>query len=414
MLEQETERIIAELSRRTIADRDGITLGEVLQADIPRSVKAYLRAEVVRWIERDASAAPSLGRIDRSRPGIDQLARHFYRTLADAYRFPRDEYLVHLDHAVHFAENYLLRPQWTLVSFLFEDAPVAEAPAIRSRLDYFGEYEYFPSLILRLLREPGPPVRAEVFARMLAEIDDQVTRQHSAGEFAQLLRPVFEFLHLAGTTDEPAIPVKPILVFLDDKKMKILREYIERISGIRNASTITLPELASMIDQLFLGQTAEPPAPSTAVATPPMELPIVEEGTTPGTAEPAVEPAEPSAAAPPLPPETTRTNIPLSLTFSGMAEQTPVEPPTAHGLPDLKVLLSADMQDQYVRKVFMSDYDYFATVIAALNSFGTWDEAGSYLERLYELNGLDPARPEIQEFTSAVRKRYPEAGGDAG
>ncbi len=411
MLEQETERIIAELSRRTIADRDGITLGEVLQSDIPRSVKAYMRADVIRWIERDASAAPSLGRIDRSRPGIDQLARHFYRTLADAYRFPRDEYLVLLDHAVHFAENYLLRPQWTLISFLFGDAPVAEAPAIRSRLDYFGEYEYFPSLILRLLREPGPPVRAEVFARMLAEIDDQVTRQHSAGEFAQLLRPVFEFLHLAGTADEPAIPVKPILVFLDDKKMKILREYIERICGIRNASTITLPELASMIDQLFMGQTTEPPAASSSAETPPVAPPAVEEA--PETAEPPVEPAEASAAAPPPPPETARTNIPLSLTFSGMSEHPSVEPPTAHGLPDLKVLISADMQDQYVRKVFMSDYDYFATVIAALNSFGTWDEAGSYLERLYELNGLDPARPEIQEFTSAVRKRYPEPGGDA-
>jgi len=408
MLEQETEQIIAKLTERTIGARESISLEEVLHSDVPRSVKAYIRAEVLQSIERDVARAPSLGRIDRSAPGTEQLARHFFRTLAGQYRFPRDEFLVMLDHAVHFAENYLCRPQWTLRNFLFGDSPTADAGKILARLDSIAEYEYFPTLIQRVLRDSASPVGSDAFGELVSVIDDQVVRQHSAGELAALMRPVFDFFLLSRAGVNGAITVKPLLVFLEDKKLKVLREYVERICRIRNTDAITLDELASMIDELYTGRTSIPTDGEQPPDTTSSEAPEADAASEPEEAAdlfPSSDEDELPAARPE--PETTRSNIPLSLTFSGMLDHSPTEPPTAHGLPDLKVTISPELQDHYVRKVFMNDYDYYATVIAALNSFETWDEANAYLERLYELNGLNPVREEVAEFTSTVRKRYP-------
>ncbi len=415
MLEQETETILQTLAGRTIGTRDSIRLAEVMQADIPRSVKAYMRAEVIRWMEKDTASTPALGRIDRTAPGVDRLTKHFLRTIGEHYRFPRDEFLTMLDNAVHFAENYLCRPEWTLASFLYNNAASASPEEIVSRLDYFVEYAYFPTLIERTLGESREPLSAEAFTGLVASIDDQVVRQHNARELAILMKPIFDFLLLCDAPDDAQIRVKPVIVFLEDKRLRSMRDFIEKVCHNRNTEMIQRSGLAQLLEDLFLGNTsaAEPPevespAPSAEEMEPPTEEPAPLASSS--SVEPPVDTVKEDIA---REPGDTRKNISLSLTFSGMAEPPRVEQTTAHGLPDLKGIISPEMQDQYVRKIFMNDYDYFARVIAALNSFGTWDEAGSYLDRLYELNGLNPSRPEIEEFTTVVRTRYPRGGGPA-
>lgn len=404
MLEQETDTILRVITKRTIGSRDRITLGEVMESDIPRGIKAYLRADVIRSIERDFERAPSLTRVDRREPGFDGFIRQLLRTLADNFTFQRDDFQGALENAVHFVENYLCRPQWTLAGFLLQERNSSTVRDIIFRLDYFVDYGYFPKLIERSLRPDSvEPVRLDHFRSLLTRIDDQVVRQHNGKELALLTKPIFDFLLLTDAAPHLPIPISPLLVFFDDKKMNIMREYIESIAKIRTTNELSLNDLTTIIEDLYSGQPVPPsgvPAPSEIPEPPAGEATTEKTGTSPPAATGRTVGGSASLM------ESARKNIPLSLTFPGLTDKPEVTTPESRNLPDLNEIISGEMKDRFVREIFKDDTGYFTEIMTALNNLRTLEEASAYLEELYELNGLELARAEVKEFDDTIRRRY--------
>jgi len=397
MLERETELIIQTVASRTIGSQESIVLQEVIMADIPRGVKAYLRAEVVRWIERDFDNAPSLRNVNRNATGVQKLTKHFLRGLADNYTFPREEYLTMVDNAVHFLENYLCRPQWTLASFVYQDTTSVGVSDIIAKLDHFADYAYLPTLLERALQSRTDDIIGiEEFKTLLTKIDDQVVRQHSAMELAALAKPIYDFLLLTDTPANIPVPIKPILVFLDDKKMRIMREYIENICQIRNTEELTLNDFAELIEDLYLGQAK---ARQQAMDVRPR---IEELSPSPATREPDTPPAAGD--------QPTQKNIPLSLTFAGLRNRPDHAAKPQASLPDLNTTISFELRDRLTKNVFMGDSEYYRTIVSALNSLRTWTEASAYLDQLCEINDLDPSTPELKELSKTVRSRFTQEG----
>ena len=136
-----------------------------------------------------------------------------------------------------------------------------------SKLDCTVDYAYFKTLIQKIMQRRGTrDISAEEFRTMLVRIDDQIVKQHNARELALLAKPIFDFLLLRDTPPDVSIPLKPILVFFEDKKMNILRDYIESICRIRRRTEITLDELTTLVEDLYLGQATPAPAPPPAAA----------------------------------------------------------------------------------------------------------------------------------------------------
>jgi hypothetical protein len=282
MLEHETESILKTLGGRTIGDRDSVLLREILAADIPRGIKTYIQAETVRSLETELFALPQFSRVDREAAGVHRHARAFIAAMCALYRFPREEYFALLENAVHFLENYLCRPQWTIENFIFESGGRMSAQDVIAKLECTVDYAYFRTLIQKILqRRAARNVSPEEFRSMLVRIDDQIVKQHNARELALLAKPIFDFLLLRDTPPDISIPLKPILVFFEDKKMNILRDYIESISRIRQRTEITLDELTTLVEDLYLGQAAPPvpppPAPAAQIEPQAVEAAIPEE-----------------------------------------------------------------------------------------------------------------------------------------
>jgi hypothetical protein len=416
MLERETELIIQTLVNRTIGARETMTLQEAVAADMPRGVRAYLRAEVFRWIERDFKSAPSLKNVDQAVMGVEKLAKYFLRTLADNYIFQRSEFLGMLDNAVHFLENYLCRPQWTLASFLYQNSTTTTPAEIIAKLDYFADYAYLPTLVERtLLQRTTEPVAFEDFKTLLAKIDDQVVRQHTARELATLTKPIYDFLLLCNAPDNLPVPLKPLLVFLDDKKMKIMREHMEGLCKSRQADHLTLSQLKEIFEELYLGEAKanqEEPDVQPRSEVPSTETKVEERaGPTPPDNQPSYfeekEQTPPTAHS--VPTDRDQKNISLSLTFAGLHEPPAPRTPVKE-LPDLNTIIPPDLSDRVIKSAFMNDVQYYSIVITALNDFPTWEEASAYIGQLCEINDLDPSSPELREFSTAVQRRYGDEG----
>ena len=430
MLEKETELIVQILTERTIGTRDGATLREALEADIPRGVKTYIQAEVGQLLQQGFRDTPQYDRLGGAGPASRRIVRGLTRSMALEYFFPREEFLATLDNAVHFVENYLCRPHWTLEHFVFEQAPRVDLETLHEKLEYLSDYSYLGSILERSVRsKQWNGIDVEQFRSLLLKIDEQVVRQHNARETALLARPIYNFLLLGETSPDHAIPLKPLLVFYDDKHMSILKEYIERVCQIRSRTELSLNELAGIIADLYLGiprkdepaapeETSEPQALNALHAESPVAVdgsemsgPVNEQaneqremkGDTANPRAAADEPLtrEPQPAGVSHLPNRGMNSAALSLTFAGIVETQPFPP-----LPDLEHVISQEQKADFVKRVFKKDDAYYAGVIAAMNRIRTWQEASAYLQELFQMNGLDPYTDEVIAFTDAIQQRY--------
>jgi hypothetical protein len=402
MLERETDIIIQTLAERTIGSAHSLALKDALATDIPKAVKLYLRCEVTRLMEQDLKNASHFSNLKFTTPLVHQVTKTYTRTLAPEYIFTREEFVPMLENAVHFVENYLCRPQWTLSHFVFEKSERVTLVELQDKFEYVSEYLYYGKLVEGFLRQKGlQGVGVEDFRALLAKIDDQIVRLHNPAELAQLTRPIYEFLLLQSEIPEKPIPVKPLIVFFEDKNMRGVKEYVERICQVRNSEHLTIRQLADIIEDLYSGGTSKYQPEEKSELTP--ESPVEKGEPNTGHVEtpPPADTPHSSATAP----VGDRQNIALSLTFSGMTES--IQPsPSSSRTSDLKAAIDERQRERFIRTIFQNDEAYFRVIIEALNGMTTWKDASLYLHAFYQTSGVDPSTQDVVEFTDLIQHRY--------
>jgi hypothetical protein len=408
MLEQDTQGFMDALTERTIGLRDSITLKEVIIADIPKGIKVYIRTEVIRWLRNDLAGAPRFGRVNQNAPGISQLTNAFLRSLCDAYQFTRTEFISILNDAVHFTDNFLSRPQWTLENFVFEKNKRIPTEELLFRLEYTSDYTYFPQLIEKIVRQwKWKEVTREDFRTLVAKIDNQIVGQHSARELAMLTKPIYDFLHLGEASLTHAISLSPLIVFFDDKKMSGVKEHIESVCAARKRSELTLRELVGLIEDFYSSRTgAQARSGNPLTDKPKTQADETARETAPSDAAKSSG-RSPEAGVSQETSDPTDRAIQNAMTAEkgeGNAEGT--TPPATLGLPDLHTLIPDKKRARIVRRLFKKDPDYFNFVVAELNKFTSWKESASFLADFFRTNKLDPYADDVVQFTDAVQARF--------
>jgi hypothetical protein len=402
MLERETDIIIQTLAERTIGSAHSLALKDALATDIPKAVKLYLRCEVTRLMEQDLKNASHFSNLKFTTPLVHQVTKTYTRTLAPEYIFTREEFVPMLENAVHFVENYLCRPQWTLSHFVFEKSERVTLVELQDKFEYVSEYLYYGNLVEGFLRQKGwQGIGVGDFRALLAKIDDQILKLHNPGELAQLTRPIYQFLLLQSEIAEKPIPIKPLIVFFEDKNMSGLKEYVERICQVRNSEHLTIRQLADIIEDLYSGGTGKYQPEEKSEPTP--EAPVEKGESNAGhVATPApIDTPQSSAAAP----VGDRQNVALSLTFSGMTESARSSPSSSR-MSDLKAAIDEGQRERFIRTIFQNDEAYFRVIIETLNGMTTWKDASLYLHAFYQTSGVDPSTQDVVEFTDLIQHRY--------
>ena len=94
---------------------------------------------------------------------------------------------------------------------------------------------------------------------LIRRIDAAVTKEHAPRELAALAKPLFDFFSAGDQDGTQEIPLRPVLLFFEDKEMVGVKEYITGIYHLRNRETITLDDLAALCDD-FLGSEGRSPS----------------------------------------------------------------------------------------------------------------------------------------------------------
>ncbi len=414
MAHPDSDLMLRTLLEYTIADRREIPMSDVLASVVPAGVKAYLRASVRDRLRATLAETPEFSRVADEAPLANRIRDVFLRHSADAYVFTRDDFLPDLENALHFTENYVCRPRWTLRSFLFHTSIVISARELIGKLEYVTEYSYLPQLLRRTIIERHlTEVDSSTVSTLIRRIDSAVVREHTPRELALLARPIFEFFLLEPDHPDGPIPLRPLLLFFEDKELHGLHSYLTGVCHFRKLEALTLHELISLSEDFLSGKPVEAQHPP-----PPLAEPAQEElsfGTAesdhPSEPEPAGEAesnAEPEHIPEPVQPDGTDPDVahsgPAEADHETSADQ---EPPVSgtRAFPDLNEFIAPEQRKRFIQTICDRDRDFYDLIIARLNEIHSWKEASGYIRELFEINTIDPFHDVAVQFTDIVQRR---------
>lgn len=384
IFEGEIEAIRNAVRARTIGEAESLQMEDLQQASVHPAIKAYFRNEVERLLQEERRKEVRSRRFPYGIPEVRSLQQQIDLILIQRYQFTQEEFENLLDQAVHFDFNYLCRPRWTLLNFVFEQRRTLPASDLYRKLRYCVDYAYFPRILKRYISEKGlAEVAYEEFKRVVDTIDTEVTARHSSEELAAMMRPLLEFVE-SGLQETPEagkrshLPVNAAVVFFEDKNLIAVKEALERKRDQEGIQNLTLEGLAALIADVR-GETVAVAAPSEMTE---------EEGEEEGAeGASAPEQAQPRESAAPAAPVSAAASVPAA---------------TAPRLDDLYASFTPAVQKLFVRKIFRKDDVAFRQSLDRLKDTGSWEEAAGILDEIFQTNNIDPFSKEAVWFTDLL------------
>jgi len=374
VLDQETDRVLSAIQERTIGTNPHIAVKDILAAEIPYPIKTFFRADVELTLLDELHRFWKTSRFHFNRPDVQQFQQQANSILILHYTFDRAEYIRRLEDVVHMTANFLIRPQWTMKSVLFEHDESVATHGLLRLLRYFGSYDYLKDMIIRYAQERNiSTFRLEDFSTFLWKADGEFLRRKTGDELARVLTPMFEFFRYPNRETDSVLPTPAFIKYFDDKGLSSVTVRLEG-EAAQNKAAFSQRELRSLLEDLRRS------AGSFVVERP----------------EHDVNRPPPHPSEPPPPPESVSTaTIP-----------TIPQPPLANFLESI----GEDERKKFVKKIFRQDESSFLTAIEFIGGITTWKEASRFIDEIFIENNIDPYSSEAVRFMDVVfRKFHPKS-----
>lgn len=379
MFEKETEQLISATRQSTIADAKSVSLRTIFESKIPTNVKVFFRAEVEHFLDEDRTKDLRYSKFNCDVPEIQMLQEQIEALLIHNFIFTRTDFETTLDKCVHFLFNFLCRPQWTLASFLFEASATVSAQQILKKLRYCRDYVYLPDILRRYVQQRNiGEMTVEEGKALIEKIDDEVVRNHSSVELAQMTQPLFDFVAYARSHDLNAanqtIPTRALMYFFEDKKMVSLHERFSREREANNVREMSFSQLANIIEKVRTGNEYacvfnDEAEHVTAFDDLSLESPALSTGI-----EESVS-SFPKISEPPK----------------------PLPPP-----------FSLEEERSIVKYVFHQNEEQFHTAVKEALASQSWDDAALTIDHFFLMNDVEPFTKEAILFTDRLQNRFGE------
>lgn len=380
MFEQEIEQLIARISRETIADGKSVSLRRIFESKIPVSVRTFFRAEVEWMLANERRTERRAQRFSFDQPEIKLLQEQIDALLINNFVFTKTDFDATLDKSIHFLFNYLCRPQWTLMSFFFETSTHAiSAKAMHRKLRFCRDYRYFSDIIQRYIAHHGlNELTFDAMKSLLPRIDQEVMKNHTADQIAEMTSPIFEFVQFArhgnSRAEHTAVPTRALVYFFDDKGMNVIAGALKRRKDVDRELLTTKSELLTILSSVHKIEAAPTPfKPTPRFLETPKEF-----------------------------------QSKSGMVFGGDdeietygADLVPVGQPAA-----ISPLFTHDDEQAIVQTVFRGEANVYRQTIERVLSSGSWEEAALIIDEYFTGNDVEPFSTEAVTFTNILQSAF--------
>lgn len=246
MFERNIEETIAFLHKETIEGADSITSRQIFASSMPLALKRMFEVDIDIWVREESERLLQSPHFRYDESEVQVLFEQITEKARDYGLFTAAEYHAALDKNVKLLFNYVCRPQWTLVKYLFAEREHAATDDILSALKTFWHYEYY-QIILREYFEKKKlsVINVKKFTELIEHIDLEVVRNYDSRKTAHLSEPLFELFNITVVSEEALAPIEALSIFYDDKN---LGSIVERLDHQKQSHELmTLHDLVLLV-----------------------------------------------------------------------------------------------------------------------------------------------------------------------
>ncbi|MBM4166043.1 MAG: hypothetical protein FJ218_03880 [Ignavibacteria bacterium] len=444
MFDQELERLTVIIHARTIGSRGKITLREILVADIPSSIQYYFRLGVEEKFAREWKQTVSQSKFSYAPATMRTIKNELQSVLVLNYSFPRKEFLHSLDDGIHLMLNYLVRPQWTLRSFVFNNSEKISSTTMLEMLKGFSEYDYIVRIVERVVEETKMAQFTKTELELLLHnLDKEYFQRRTPREIVTIMKPIFRYFNCGSSVGVETIPVQAAQKFFEDKKMNSVAEQVQKNMDANNWDPVTEKDVQNILEHIFStkGSLFAQNSPVASDAITPFQN---KEEITPQEAESSEFDDALSSMAPteeevlallkkpssPIYFPLEEKNIPreeesVQIESSGDFSARDTKEQQHHGplfetkqdverkeenvitsRKDIRSTMSERMQKKFTKKIFRRSEAEYQKAIDTLNAMQSWNEARLYIGDIFIHNEIDPYSSAAAKFTDVIHSWF--------
>jgi hypothetical protein len=374
MLEAETSSLIESMHDRITLGRAVVTLKDILAADIPSAVQCIIRCGVETKLQDEQQRLFAESEFNYSHPDVHHLREQMNSSLVLHYTFAGDHLRTVLEERLGLLLRYLVRPEETLRSVVFEFGQVASVGALEIHLRSFEPYDYLRTILRLYLHERAvTSIGADRFAKLLRGIDAEYVRRKTGDQLARMLTPLATLLARNGTETFALLPVDTLIEFFYDKGLLAI---CVKLENIRNDGTfsLTLAELSDILE-------------SVRQAT--GEFKTDDKIPKNGAHQKPAAAREPAVVPPPPDPEPPPTGQPRIITDQ----------------PRIITIEDADKR-RFMRKLFGGDEVAYDAALRQLSATGNWKEASRAIDTIFIANKIYPYTADAKRFVKILSEQF--------
>ncbi|MBS4027401.1 MAG: hypothetical protein KGZ58_02090 [Ignavibacteriales bacterium] len=454
MFDQELERLSAITQSRTIGSRGSVTLQEILAADIPASIQHYFRHGVEEKFFREWKETEAASRFPYQHPSVKKIKRELQSSLTMNYVFSRKEFLDALDDGIHLMLNYLIRPQWTLASFVFNSRETIDSPKLMELLNGFYEYEYIREITKSVIEKSKmTKFSQEEFRLLLQNLDYEYARRRNVKELAELTQPMYRYFSIGGVHSQSSISTSALIKFFDDKNLSSVSSRLHDAAERENAEQCSSNDLQKYLEEVYVKNGSFVAKPTATIISKREEQPkqfyespviareeIVEEKINELEEEMySTSPTEEEVLALLKKPQTSNLKPPneefdedvrenqdharsmLMNKANEASKNKPLYDDSAGPLFEvsgenvvkkietqngIRALISERMKKKFIKKIFKKEESLYEQEIDMLEHKQSWSEAARHIGDIFIANEIDPYSSIAVKFTEIIHSRF--------
>lgn len=196
------------------------TFEQLLSTDLHPAILHYISAEIDFLIFEDRQRLLKNSIFDYSG---EKITHHFALISEEVKRSKRlsQEYISKLIlHATSFTINFLVRPNWTLLKFIYDEGDHKTTTEIKQILNYLYYYKFLKKVIIKYINTKKIlSMNSKEFSELLLKVDKLGLESNLGGVLSNSLKSMAEFFNI-GELLKSKIPFLAVEMYLEEKQLK--------------------------------------------------------------------------------------------------------------------------------------------------------------------------------------------------
>ncbi|NOX17341.1 MAG: hypothetical protein GXO87_03555 [Chlorobi bacterium] len=220
-----------------------VSYGQLIKAELHPAILQYISAEIDFLIFEDRQKLLKNSVFDYSGEKISKLFSQIDEEIKLNKKFSIEYVNKLLLHSTSFIINYLMRPRWTMIKFLFNDEEDKSAAEIKQVIKYIYFYGYLKDTLVSYLdKKRIVTIKKNELEDLILKIDLLGMDSYLQAILEEAVRSMAGFFNI-GTVQTNKVSLLAVKIFLKEKELTNHIAKLNEVYGEDNKQKVEIDEL---------------------------------------------------------------------------------------------------------------------------------------------------------------------------